>query len=219
MVSTSKHPARSTCSAFVINPVTNLVGDCSEALSGVRFVFLDEYSFINCLHLQHISRSIRKAEGMSDDCGHCFANMHVVLCGDLCQHRPVRGHPLFINNAEREACNRLRSNLTAATGAKALLDMSPEETTGSNAYLTFDRVVFLTEQQRILAEGDLLYRYSRMFMAAERPPKAVVAEFCDALNAKVVTPDLLQQWAAAGKMPRAVCLRNDVRMQLNWTFG
>jgi hypothetical protein len=79
--------------------------------------------------------------------------------------------------------------------------------------------VFLTEQQRILAEGDLLHKYSRIFMAADRPERERVAEFCDALNAKAVTPQQLQQSAADGRVPRVVCLRNDVRKQLNWTLA
>jgi hypothetical protein len=61
--------------------------------------------------------------------------------------------------------------------------------------------------------------YSRYFMAAERPSREAVAEFCDALNAKALTSQQLQRWAADGHVPRVVCLRNDVRRQLNWSLA
>ncbi|KAF6252314.1 hypothetical protein COO60DRAFT_1274422, partial [Scenedesmus sp. NREL 46B-D3] len=62
-------------------------------------------------------------------------------------------------------------------------------------------------------------QYSRMFMAVECVSREDVAEFCDAFNAKAVMPERLQQWAAEDQAPRVVCLRNEVRRQLNWTLA
>jgi hypothetical protein len=104
--------------------VNNTVGDCSDTLRGVRFAFLDEYSFINCRHLSHISQSIRNALNMNGADGRCFADLNVILCGDLCQHRPVTCAPLFTDNAERQAYNALLRSMKAKQGFQQQFQMS-----------------------------------------------------------------------------------------------
>jgi hypothetical protein len=201
LVSTHHHPARSTCSAFAVNSITNKVGDCSLTIAGKRFVCLEEYSFINCRHLSHISMATRTALQVPIGDGTAFADLHVMLSGDPCQHTPVTGHPLFAG----------RTNRTSR--------MTAEELVGLEAFANFDRVVMLTQQQRITATQDPLFYYSRLFIRATAPPKTEIAQFCDALNSKVVTPNDFQQWATVGRVPRVVCLRNDVRKQLNWALA
>lgn len=59
------------------------------------------------------------------------------------------------------------------------MKLSAAEFTGLNAYLVFDRVVFLQQQQRITALEDRLYKYSRLFMSQVRPNRADIAKFYD----------------------------------------
>jgi hypothetical protein len=201
LVSTDRHPARSTCSAFAINSINNKLGDCSATIAGKRFVCLEEYTFINCRHLAHISTAIRNALSVPNGDGTAFADLHIMLSGDVCQHTPVTGRPLFVGQRDR-GCR-----------------LSAEEVVALEAFDKFDRVVMLTQQQRITATQDPLYHYSRLFIRQAPPDKSEIAAFCDALNEKVVTPAEFQQWAAAGRVPRVVCLRNDVRKQLNWALA
>jgi hypothetical protein len=202
-VATAKHPARSTCKAFAINPYDGTFTDCSQLLEGVRFVFLDEYSFINSGHLHLISMSIRKAQGLTAGDGRAFGDMNLAVCGDLCQHKPVGGTPLFTDDDSRPASKQL----------------SARDVTGLAAYRMLDRVVFLQQQQRIAAEDDQLFAHSRLFISEQQPSREAVAAFCDDLNQKVVTPALLQQWAAEGGVPRVVCLRNEIRKHFNYRLG
>ena len=217
-VATGRHPAKSTCKAFSIG-MTYTFGDCSEFVDGVRFVFLDEYSFINCHHLNLISQSIRSAQGLCAADGRSFGDMNVVLSGDLCQHKPVGGRPLFANDDERRAYNQLLRARGVRERPLELANLKAPELAGITAYRMFDRVVFLQQQQRIASADDKLFAYSRLFNSEERPTREVVAAFCDELNQKVVTPQLLEQWAADGGVPRVVCLRNEMRKHLNWHLG
>ena len=218
MVATAKHPALSTCHAFDINPVRHTIGDCSAKLVGVRFVFLDEYSFIDSWHMYDISEAIRKARGGGTD-NMCFADMHMVLCGDLCQHQPPGGVPLFVNEVarlEHNACLRAQG---AKEGYLRKTVLRSEHECGLNAYRSFETVVFLQQQQRLTSTEDKLYKYSRLFIRGDRPGRDEVAEFCDDLNSRVASPAQWQGWHASQEVPRVVCLRNELRKQLNWSLA
>ena len=206
--------------SFGIDPFRNKVGDASYYLSGVRFVFIDEYSFVNCRHLAQISESIRKAFNIVEGSGTSFSDVNIVLCGDLCQHTPVQGLPCSPTTTSVLHTMLLRRTGLLAAGCP-MVDWAskPEAFTGLAAYRKFDRVVFLMQQQRIALADDELFANSRLFMSDSRPSRAVVAKFCDELNAKVVTPALLEQWAADGGIPRVVCLRNEIRKTLNWSLA
>jgi len=198
LVATLRHPPQSTSMAFAVNPLSNRIGDCSANIDGVRFICVDEYSFLNLQHFSSMSTSIRRALNIRAKEGTAFADLHVILVGDLCQHRPVSGQPLYIDRQPY---------------------LSADERTATTAYDNFDRVIMLTQQQRITATTDPLFRYSRLFIRDTPPSKAEIAEFCDALNSKVVTKQDFDHWASLGQVPRVVCLRNDVRKQLNWALA
>jgi hypothetical protein len=124
-----------------------------------------------------------------------FGDLHVVLCGDLCQHQPVGSHPLFAEEGR---------------------NMSLQDRIGINVYRQhFDRVVYLQQQQRIQAAGDYLFQSTRLFIGEQQADYAAVEQLCDRLQAKVVD-DLP---ALAPRVPRVVCLHNAVRMRFNWVLA
>lgn len=174
----------------------------------MRFVFLDEYSFISGKHLFDINKAIQRGRG-SDD---YFAGLHIILCGDPCQHQPVKGLPLYACNDVRRRHNALQRR---AADRLQILKIPVSFQAGFNLYkLMFDRVVFLQEQQRIASVKDMLFANTRLFIREERATLQEVTLFCEQLNSKVVS-DLP---ALAHRVPRVVCLRNEVRGPYNMSL-
>lgn len=207
MVATEQHPARSTHNAFGLN--IHRAGSVPIAVdSMVRFIFLDEYSFISGTHLNDINKAVIRARG---NLNVVFSGLHVILCGDPCQHDPVKQLPLFSDQAVRDA-----------NGMSLLKGLKGDELLGNDTYhWCFQRVVYLTQQQRIRSTTDYLFSSTRLFIrpnekcGSEAANKAVTTELCDALQEKVVA-DLE---ALAHLVPRVVCLRNEVRKLFHWRLA
>lgn len=160
---------------------------------------VDEYSFVSAPHLAAMSSQVAKGARQPNL---PFGGRHVTLIGDPCQHSPPASTPLHHQPPAESAPPG------AVRASKALASI------GANLYQNdFSTVVLLTEQQRTPCPK--LYKYSRMFARLEQPTWEEVAEFCDALNSRVV-PSID---AIDADIVRTVVLRNEVRHPLNWRLA
>jgi len=230
-VSNDVFPPWSTCKAFAIGrggaPALRLPRD--SPLYGVSVFCNDEYSFSNARHMWTMSGQAAKATGARSE---VFGGMHVALFGDPCQHAPPSGAALYSwcdsarvrewlatqqqPSHDANACTNAEAATAASLAARTRASVfkgtgaPSQDTLGSAMYQEdFSTLVVLKQQQR--TPCPLLYKYSRMFASRVPVDRALVEEFCDALNRKVVPLESI-----AGDVVRTVVLRNEVRAALNW---
>lgn len=209
---TIDNPACSTSTFFAIDSFNNnglrRAGASWQAALArlqdkrLRIVFIDEFSFVSQEHMAAIDKRLRQVRG--DD--RPFGGLHVVLVGDPNQHAPPGGHALYFGasgprepqlpqtgkrkragNDTTKACQSSPGNDDEAD--EITTPPTLESTAGREAFLAFNQVYFLREQQRMRdTEGtNTLLDYSTMFMSTTRVPRSRVEQWADAINAKAIT--------------------------------
>ncbi len=132
------------------------------------------------------------------------------MSGDLYQHAPVTGHPLYYGAS-------LTSDMAVRWAAE-----KPTAKAGRDVWLQFSTVFFLEGQHRLKRDdedGQQLYRFSRFYNRDSNPPSREEVELmCDSLqqaalqHAADIQADLP---AFAARNPHVVVTRNTVRTVLN----
>lgn len=138
-----------------------------------------------------------------------FAGLHVIMSGDIFQHEPISGAPLY-----RYAAKSLEERIQIAS------KMSPASAMGSKLWSEHMEDVFILKEIHRQHGDDpgvaKLVQYSQMF--ASMDPASItrhqIGQFCDDLNSRAVT-DLSQ---FQHDRPRVVVTRNAVRTQINRKF-
>ncbi|KAF5836661.1 hypothetical protein DUNSADRAFT_5620 [Dunaliella salina] len=132
--------------------------------------------------------------------GDLFGGHHFLLCGDPCQHAPVKGHTL---HSPRAVSGR-------SSGAT---DMARE---GQQLYFNIQRVLLTTQHRRSQDPGAAkLARYSNMFDGLSHAPRSNIEEFVRDLQSRLCHNDRV--WTA--KDPRVMVLRHCVRSTVNFCFA
>jgi hypothetical protein len=215
-ISTETHSALTTSTFFGIGrSQTALSAGALKTLQDrIRPLALyidDEISFTPQNHFGLMaSRAGKACQGLgrtpADEEPEAFGDLNVVLFGDLFQHKPPGGVPLFGGAAIPPVlCPEASDEEKAKTAANAA---------GRRAFLEFEDVFIISEQQRIdrsTADGEKLYKISRLFMGRDVTREAMEAA-CDELNAKAVTAQKLLELEGT---PRCVALRHKVRRPIN----
>ena len=94
-----------------------------EKLNDIKYVLIDEYSMLGETLLGWIDKRCRQATGQQDE---VFGNVSIIVIGDPAQLPPVADRPLY------------RAKPSGVIGEQ-----------GHLAYLMFDKVVKLSQNQRV----------------------------------------------------------------------
>lgn len=189
----------------------------------VRCVWIDELSFLTKEHFgsMHQQAKVARLETMKDvhDTGSMssrlivdhtgelpFGGLHVVMSGDLFQHEPITGAPLF-RDASKSTAEQIQTASSVSSSAAVGMKIWSEQMTD---------VFILREIHRQHGDDpgvEKLKRYSAMFasMTPDQVTRDQISEFLDDLNNRAV-PDLS---IFQHECPRVVVTRNAVRSQIN----
>ncbi|GFR43368.1 hypothetical protein Agub_g4439 [Astrephomene gubernaculifera] len=235
-VNTPYHRGLSTSTMFQLGWGRGRQQQSSRAGEQVRknvpggAVSFDELSFLSLQHLGQInasaSRHLQRPPHLSrSGAGYSMlAGRHVIMSGDILQHRPPNGRPLYTFaeglEKDRNYLARLRSgDTTAPRGIPPLPKQKKprpptrEEEAGLDFYRAIAFIILLSKQQRQddTPSGRLLTRLASVFSGGQDVNRRTIEELVRQLNSRVV-PDL----AALGSSdPRVVLQRNQPRHGLN----
>jgi hypothetical protein len=217
-ISCPELPALSTSRLFEINirgrsnSGPTALGRLQANLGNVKIVIVDEVSFIK---LQHLHRMNAQAQRRSEEAiGQFFGNIFVVCAGDLNQHQPPSGSPLFKDG------HAYRHNVPHI------------EDPGSRVWRSLTNVFQLSKAHRFTdtPAGRTLQRIARTFLdpsctgdvrPARCPTDRQRQHLTDSniewllreLNSRY--PGAYEDYIRQGKEVRVIVQRNEVRQQLN----
>jgi hypothetical protein len=172
-------------------------------------VHIDEMSFLSPSHMGTMSSQAAAALPARAVAAHwplerkesSFAGMHVILSGDVFQHRPVGAVSLWEEGKPGDG-------------------WSVAATLGREVYLQFQTVVVYdtVHRQSDTRDGQLLKEYSSRFCHwRSRIDRQLVDQFCDALQSRVITKQQLLEMIP--KRPRVLVLRNAVRHSIAYRLS
>jgi hypothetical protein len=222
----------STCHLFGINPNTGKTAKAAvrarvaQDMEEAWFIINDECSLNSAAHLAHCSHAASNATGQPLDVP--FGGIHTVMAGDMMQHPPVGGTPLYKQAAgaapAAAALPPQHPDVKGTRPAKAATAKHGRNTTGDSCgvklWERFEDVYLLEQQHR---QDESIRRHARLFMQETPPPDPKTApeqhrlllqqvtDLCEELQRRAV-PEL---GALAALDPHVLVLRNRVRADLN----
>ena len=206
--------ASTTCAMMGIDPVGHKLytlqrnakahAKSQTLLHDGRWLIMDEASFFSLSTLALTSHSLRQntlyRNGDPSVASH-FGAIGVVLTGDLTQHTPPCGKPLFAGCAwETDCIRRNRPDIRSAVTANA------DDVYGREAFKSFSDVLILGKQHRMM--GDPAFAaMTATFASEDVVTPQQIDDFCELINTSVPASiyDLLPL------SPRVVVTRNDVK--------
>jgi len=206
--------------------------------SGLRIIFVDEYSFLSQAHLSAMSRRCQLATQHLCD---SFGKYHVVLVGDPRQHTPPSGTALAAGAAAEAGLAVAATDLVAPDGpdddaaAECAAELEtehqgdgddaadggavadPASYDGRQTFKDLVHVINLDTQQRSTstADGVKLQRYAALFMGERLPTKSAIETFCDDYNSKY-TADID---GLLHTMPHVVTQRQTARSLIDYQLS
>jgi hypothetical protein len=169
---------------------------------------MDEVSFFSQTTLALTSRSLQKHaeyKNQKPGDGVHFGEMSIVLTGDLTQHTPPAGRPVFRGAAWESICLAKKW-----PDIRSAIDMKADDVYGRESFLSFDNVLILNTQHRMMGDPDFA-AISASFASEIPVSTQAIDNFCELVNSSVPTSihDLLHL------KPRIVVTRNDVKNHIS----
>ena len=208
--------ASTTCAMMGIDPIrlclygisSNSHRKSQALLNDGRWLIMDEVSFYSQTTLALTSRSLQKHaeyKNQKPGDGAHFGEVSVVLTGDLTQHTPPAGRPVFRGAAWESICLAKKW-----PDIRSAINMKADDVYGRESFLSFDNVLIFNTQHRMMGDPDFA-SISASFASETPVSTQAIDNFCELVNSSVPTSihDLLHL------SPRIVVTRNDVKNHIS----